>query len=208
MAIALKAVSEGRFGKTAPSSGGFLKRFGTNLKRNIKTSDILSGVGTAFDLQAQSNFADLIAKGQIGSLENQAKLKGINSLESAETNALIAESNIRSTQKRFEFAAARKIDAFNRLADLQLAKFGISGVESGTGTPAMVMDETRILGEIEAAAIRLAGFEAVENLRLEASFARLAGKEAKVLQDLREQFRLLDIESAKVSVELQKSSFV
>lgn len=163
-------------GPYASSSKGYLSRFGSNLKRNIKTSDILGGLGA---IQEISSEADLYSK----FISGRSSL----SLERGETNALIAEGNIESVKRSYEMRAARLTDTFNRLAGTQLAKFSKGGIDPGLGTPAIVMDETRLIGEIEAASIRYAGFEAVENLRLQAAFARLDAKSERARLKLNEQ---------------------
>jgi len=151
--------------KTSKSS---FSQFGSNFKRNVSTSDILSGIGSAIQAKGDLDLQAMLFKNQ-----------GASSMAAGETNAMIAEGNIASTKRRYEIAAARKLDAFNALSSKQLALFSKGGIDVGTGTAARVIDKTRLIGEFEAAAIRFAGFEAVENLRVQAAFARLEGKSAR-----------------------------
>lgn len=168
------------------SKPGLIGRFGSNLKRNIRTSDILSGIGALESIDSSENLLAVTLRGR-------AEV----ALERGETNAEIAKANIKSTKRIYSAEAAKIQEAGRLLESKQLALFSKSGVDPGVGTPLMVMDESRMIAEVEAAAVRLAGAEAVENLRLRAALARLDAKQAQVEYDLQRKLGQISATNAR-----------
>lgn len=97
--------------------------------------------------------------------------------KAADYNAKVAEVNARTAEDKAKYEEQMHRERVRKILGTQRSMYGASGLDT-TGSPMLVMEDTKAQGELDALAIRHGGDVAAAQARSEANLYRMQGQSA------------------------------
>lgn len=104
---------------------------------------------------------------------------GMQQKQAADYNAKVAENQAQSIQNKAMYEEQIHRERVRKILSAQRSVFGASGLDTASGSPLLVREDSAMQGEMDAMAIRYGGDVEAANARSAANLYRMQGRTAQ-----------------------------